>query len=118
MEKAKSVAEIPDTYLICRDLGHSWNFLNDSVLWGADKRPQIVTRTLKCMRCPTQRKDSYHIPSLAKVVNSTRYTYPDQYLIGDDVTKGVRFDRAHARAEHYNRMGFSDGTRPTLRTAG
>jgi len=104
---ATSVRDIPDTYLICRDLGHAWDYKTDSVLYDAQgKRAIEVTRTVKCLRCKMDRVDHYELPSFIRT--RTKYSYPDHYLLSRD-THREQFTRADARGEFYLRRhgGFS-----------
>lgn len=98
---ASSVHELSDTYLICRDLGHAWDFREDSVLYDSrGKRPIEVTRTVRCLRCAMDRIDHYELPSFMKL--RTRYIYPDHYLLARQ-QHGIAFTRSDARSEFYTR---------------
>jgi hypothetical protein len=64
--------ELPDRYLLCRDLGHTWKPF--TARWDAEARAYV--RELKCSRCKAIR--SQHLDAYGSVV-SGGYDYPDGY---------------------------------------
>lgn len=103
-KKAEEYTDLKDTYLECRDLGHSWRVrtltrqeIREGVrgkhkaLWG-------YLRVARCSRCRTVRTD--RIDALGNV--STRsYSYPDNYQIEE---KGV--SKGQFRLEIIQRQGL------------
>lgn len=65
-------AKLPESYLLCRDLGHVWQPFRASY----DKAANGYRRTLRCSRCKTERSQ---ILNLDGVVRSGYYAYDDDY---------------------------------------
>jgi hypothetical protein len=66
-----TVNDIPDQYLMCRDLGHNWLPHDVKV----SRKAGEIHRILRCANCPTRRVqvltlDGYRVRS--------RYEYPEQ----------------------------------------
>jgi hypothetical protein len=86
---AGALSDLPDQFLGCRDLRHSWvvqdNFDElELELEGQAKPQRAVFRVLKCRECHTLRTDTYLVidnghraPRLEKW--SASYKYPDGY---------------------------------------
>lgn len=66
-----------DTYLMCRDLRHSWSVVGYFDAGG------YVNRRLACSRCPTTRTDRLERRTGARA--HPKYDYPDDYKIGGRV---------------------------------
>ena len=69
----RSVDDISDTYLICRDFGHFWKPYDVTI----NRKAGEIQRILVCGNCPTQRTqvltlDGYLIPG------RSFYRYPEQ----------------------------------------
>ena len=80
-----TVSDIPDAYLMCRDLGHNWSAFDVRV----HRRLREIERVLRCRTCTTLRTqvltlDGYLMPG------RSFYSYPEQ---------------RDARAEPYLRKG-------------
>ncbi len=74
--EAKEVAdwagELPDSYLLCRDIGHLWRPFK--ARWDDDNNSYV--RILRCGRCKTEREQGI---SAAGVVLWSQYDYADGY---------------------------------------
>jgi hypothetical protein len=85
MTKRKGPAPVIDLshadkeHLVCRDLMHAWSFLTDMTPHREERKITTVTRILSCLRCETQREDTYRVPTFERV--RTRYVYPEGYLV-------------------------------------
>lgn len=66
------IEALPDRFLLCRELGHTWK------PWTASFDGTAYDRTLRCPRCKTER---HQVLSRYGSVVSNRYSYPDQYLV-------------------------------------
>jgi len=72
--------ELPDEFVECRDLRHSWALLQKfHPVDGKTKRVNYVVRTLKCVRCRTERTDVLDVRTFDRV--STAYHYAEGYTI-------------------------------------
>jgi hypothetical protein len=67
--------------LECRDMRHAWSQKNDIVL--SEKRGivRIFTRNLICIRCGTERSDTYEVVRSQVALLHTKYKYPDGYHV-------------------------------------
>jgi hypothetical protein len=65
--------ELPDAYLMCRELMHSWK--PRSAGWLAGER--VFERVIRCSRCKTEKHQTL---SSSGEVLSSHYVYPDGYL--------------------------------------
>ena len=79
----------------CRLLGHAWDYTNvlrDGVFY---------VQEMKCLRCPTVRRQKIHARTGEPYGNS--YTYPDNYRVPGGMS---RTDRSRLRLgvfrEHFN----------------
>jgi hypothetical protein len=72
---ADFIEALPDAYLLCRELGHTWK------PWRASTDGRAYDRVLKCPRCKTER---HQVLTMRGHVVSNRYEYPERYL-----TKGL-----------------------------
>lgn len=64
-------SELPDEFLLCRDLGHTWQPYTAS---RADDGH--YERVMRCVRCDTKRKQTL---SASGVILTGGYDYPDGY---------------------------------------
>ena len=63
--------DLPDSYLMCRDIGHTWR------PYTARVNPQGgYDRALRCSRCKTTRTQTLNSRGMPV---SSHYTYPDGY---------------------------------------
>ena len=67
-------SHLAESFLSCRDMGHAWRPY--TAQWVPKDRQ--YRRTLQCSRCKTQRVQRL---SSSGYVESTHYTYPDEYLL-------------------------------------
>lgn len=79
MEKIKTLTQLKDAFLLCRDVGHAWMFVDDQITEGTRKNPIEFRRTLICSRCETERTECISCYSFA--VESRTYKYPDFYCM-------------------------------------
>lgn len=86
------------THLVCRDLMHAWQWTTDLIPHRIDRKVVEVTRVLACLRCETQREDTYRVPTFERL--KSRYVYPDGYLIH----QGGHVPVSDVRREVYARM--------------
>jgi hypothetical protein len=76
----------------CRDLRHAWDSVGDTVLIESQGQIRHFARTLRCLRCETERVDEYKISTFALTRVRTRYRYPLNYQIkGGIPVDEVRF---------------------------
>lgn len=80
---SNALMDLPDEWVICRDMRHAWEVENDFHVTAGNKRMiREVQRILSCLRCRTERTETYHLATnggLEKV--HQRYTYPDHYQL-------------------------------------
>lgn len=65
--------ELPDAYLSCRDLGHTWRPFTAS--W--DSQERAYRRVLQCSRCTTER--TQWVSSSGHIAHGNSYNYPEGY---------------------------------------
>lgn len=77
VERAKSLGDLSETMLQCRDEGHLWTFRTDEV---AERGGRLLgyTQVRECGRCAALRRRS--IDGDTFQIRRTTYTYPDGYL--------------------------------------
>lgn len=89
-------AGLPDAYLACRDLTHSWRPFN------AAKEPNgLWIRVLRCSVCKARK--TQHLDSRGNVIGKSSPVYPDGYLakgLGRIAGEG----RGALRLESLNRL--------------
>lgn len=66
-------AELPDAYLLCRDMGHLWRPYRATYV----SEDQCYRRVLRCGRCRTERLQDI---GLDGVILSGTYAYADGYV--------------------------------------
>ena len=77
---------------MCRDLRHAWDSIGDTVLIEQQGQVRHFARTLRCIRCETERVDEYKISNIALARVRSRYRYPEKYQIkGGAPIAEVRF---------------------------
>lgn len=67
-------ADMPEAFLACRDLGHTWRPLTARY----DPDVNSYARTLRCSRCRTTRSQTL---SLSGLILGNQYEYPDGYQV-------------------------------------
>lgn len=79
-ETRHALAESDESFLECRDLGHSWGWVTDYMI-GSNTRgkPAYVERVVACNRCKTKRQDRYTLPDFQRMSSSS--DYPKGYLL-------------------------------------
>lgn len=74
---AAKVQELPENWLMCRDVRHSWDVTEDfHVTKSKGTKVQEIRRTLTCLRCGTLRLEVHHITSWGLEKVSQGYKYP------------------------------------------
>lgn len=68
---AKWSAALPDTFILCRDIGHLWRPWRASIT-----AENSYLRVLRCGRCRTERSQEL---SMSGHTLSASYTYPEGY---------------------------------------
>ena len=73
-----SLADAAEPALSCRDEGHVWTFVTDTLV---EHRGKVVefTQERQCRRCTTVRRRTIAVPSMA--IRRVTYGYPDDYLM-------------------------------------
>lgn len=101
-------ATLPEGYLACRELGHTWR------PWRAtwDAATRAYERELRCPRCKTERRQLVSATGHA-ITNS--YRYPEGYQ-AKHVAHEVRVSRDVFRLEALTRY-LSDDAKPAARRA-
>lgn len=109
-ELANALMELPDEYVMCRDIRHAWGILEDFHVTDGGKRVQEVKRILECERChAVQRHEVYHLTrsGLEKVSQHYRYIHDQEdggipYQI-KGVPRGVK-PASIVQGEQYRRV--------------
>lgn len=65
--------EMDDKYLLCRDMGHTWQPFTASF----DTSMSCYLRVLRCRRCRTERHQSL---SMRGAIIGSNYVYPEGYV--------------------------------------
>ncbi len=91
-----SIDDIPDDYLLCRDLGHAWAPHDVKV----SRKAGEIHRVLKCRNCPTERTQ---ILSTSGFIVRSRYEYPEGYVL-PGIGRLSSDDRAHIRVSSTQHM--------------
>jgi hypothetical protein len=91
MDETK-IAETLAVSGMCRDLRHAWDSIGDTILIEQNGQVRHFARTLRCLRCETERVDEYKISTVALTRIRSRYTYVPGYQIkGGIPIADVRF---------------------------
>lgn len=96
----KTIDDIPEEFLLCRDLGHSWRPFDVKV----SRKYGEIHRILQCRSCPTQRTQ---ILELDGTIKRSRYTYPDEYVL-PGIGRMSSADRAQVRVMSTGHMKSSN----------
>lgn len=87
---ANALTRLPDEWVICRDMRHAWNVLNDfHVSETNGTRINEIRRELVCLRCQTVRLEVYVHTKFGLDKLSQSYRYPDEYQM-KGVPRGVK----------------------------
>ena len=97
---AERVHDLPDTFIECRDLRHSWK--RQGGYRPVKDSKSLVARTLAWSRCDCERTDVINFRTFDRV--STSYHYPEGYTVkGNKATKRGMI----VRREAYQRWAAS-----------
>jgi hypothetical protein len=90
------VQDLPERYLLCRDIGHNWRPLTARIT-----DAHTYTRTMRCTRCHTERHQDL---SIYGAILSSGYTYPDGYLAPPNSGRMTSDRRDGLRLESVQRL--------------
>jgi len=76
-EKTKTIDDVREEHLECRDHMHSWEPYNAREL----KRGKVVERILRCERCKTLKRQTLVIKRGRAFLSAGSYKYAEGYLI-------------------------------------
>lgn len=93
---------LPDSYLLCRDMGHIWRPYTARIVEGG----RGYERTMRCSRCRTERQQML---SASGVVLSGHYSYQDGYKAPSSVGFLSHDARSGLRLESTLRLISKDG---------
>lgn len=77
--KPKTLEDLSDEVLLCRDLRHPFVFVSDYTVAKIKGQPRVILRHLKCPRCKFERLDTYAVPSFELIKSVPKY--PKDYLL-------------------------------------
>lgn len=86
---AEALQELPDNWIMCRDMRHAWTVEQDFHVVKVQKKASEIKRVLTCMRCSTERIETYHATDWGLEKLRQHYSYPDHYQI-HGVPRGVK----------------------------
>lgn len=87
---ANALMDLPDDWVICRDMRHAWSVIDDfHVTERNGRHVRTIARTLGCMRCMTLRLETYVHNGYGLDKTSQHYKYPEGYQI-KGVPRGVK----------------------------
>lgn len=87
---ADALHELPENWLMCRDMRHAWEVQQDyHVTKAAGSKIKEIRRFLVCLRCKTRRRETYHIVGWGLEKVSQSYEYPENYQI-HGVPRGIK----------------------------
>lgn len=87
----QSIEDIPEEFLLCRDLGHAWAPFDVKV----SRKAQEIHRILQCRSCPTQR---------IQILDTNGYRLRSKYVYPEDVDK----DAAPYKLKGVGRLSADD----------
>lgn len=103
------VEELPASYILCRDIRHSWDIGEDFHLYPDAREPRVtfIARSLRCTRCHTERVTVYRQGRYRIERERTFYRYAEGYQLHNlptgvrpsEVIEMVQFKRAAGRIE-------------------
>lgn len=100
--------DLPDTFLLCRDLGHVWG--PHLARW--DAKLKVFDQTLRCSRCLTERRRTLSARGHPIVGH---YAYPKTYLAPKGVGGLGPVERDSIRLASITRLIDSEMTRARAR---
>lgn len=95
-EHPKSIEDIDDAFLLCRDLGHAWAPSDVKI----SRKYGEIHRVLRCRSCPTERTQ---VLALDGGLMRNKYAYPEGYTL-TGVGHLTVSDRAQIRVMSTNHM--------------
>lgn len=98
------IEDLRNTFLQCREKGHHWAHVTDTILVSYRKTPTLISREFVCNTCLTGMKEEISIPSFD--IRSRKYFYADGYLLSKGATNGSRVDVRDIRRERFVRAGL------------
>lgn len=93
--------DLPDNWVLCRDMRHAWEILNDFHVVATPGGSSDIRRELVCVRCETVRRESFENNLYGLNKTSVAYIYPEKYMI-HGVPRAVPLQAA-VRQEQYRR---------------
>lgn len=98
---ASALMELPDNWVICRDMRHAWDIYNDFHVAKNLQGVNEIRRELICMRCTSLRREIYYNTLYGLEKAKQYYQYPDRYQM-QGVPRGNK-PSAIINAEQYRR---------------
>jgi hypothetical protein len=87
---AHKVQNLPDNWLMCRDVRHAWDVTEDfHVTKHKASKVQEIRRVLVCLRCKCERHERYAVTKWGLDKVGQTYKHPDGYVI-HGVPRGVK----------------------------
>lgn len=75
---AAKVQDLPDNWLMCRDIRHAWEVTEDfHVTKSKGSTVQEIRRVLTCPRCTAQRVERHHVTKWGLEKVAQHYVYPE-----------------------------------------
>lgn len=77
---ANALMQLPENWLMCRDMRHAWTVMNDFHV--TDRKGRLaseIRRDLRCLRCETVRREVYHQTANGLEKAHQMYGYPEHY---------------------------------------
>lgn len=99
---ANALMELPDEWVMCRDMRHAWGVKENFHVTQGGKRLQEIERVLICSRCETLRVETYNLTRSGMEKVRQHYEYPDHYQI-KGVPRGNK-PQSMVQAEQYRRV--------------
>jgi hypothetical protein len=87
--------ELPDRFLLCRDLGHLWRPMRAGI------EARSYWRIMRCTRCHTERHQTL---TMRGEIVSGHYVYPDGYLAPAGIGHMSGDHRSHLRLQSLTRL--------------
>lgn len=86
---AKALERLPDEWVACRDVRHSWERHVDFHVSRGPQNQDVIHREMICTRCLTVRKETYHHTRMGLDKVRQSYAYPDEYQLSG-MPRGVK----------------------------
>lgn len=102
--RSETLGEMPESFLLCRDMRHHWTFQTDEVTYGARKTAVEVKRWYICPNCKSELEQTLTLPDFDQ---KRKIHYSDGYLLAKDYLDGLgrRLNVRDVRAETLTRAG-------------